>query len=453
MRTILLLGATLLLVGCRMAPKYDIAIENVSVVDVETGEILANRHLGIRDGKIAYLGTDQATADLVLAGGGRWAIPGLWDMHVHIADPSFFPIFVANGVVGVRDMGGAAPSATDGCESVELSTLRSWQEVIRSGSRPGPDIVMAGQVLTGTGSLSALDATSPSKARVAVRKVAASGADFVKVYEGIPLEALAALADETKKRGLHFAGHVSEETLRVVDAVRYGQRSVEHVRSNLLVCFAESNTQLEQLFESDKWDVDDRAWSTPHVDSCPELWREFRTREVWLTPTLAVQETTVTAAIEGFEGDQVRLSLPDSIRFAVAARSRELRKRTPVKLAEAENWNRFIHRLVDQANTQGVKMLAGSDAACEGTIPGYSLHRELELLVDAGLSNLKALQAATIEPAKYLGREERSGKLAIGYKADIVLLDGNPLEVIGNTRLVNAVIIDGDVAFSRPKTD
>jgi hypothetical protein len=86
----------------------------------------------------------------------------------------------------------------------------------------------------------------------------------VKVYEDIPLEALAALADETKRQGLHFAGHVSEETLRVIDAVRYGQRSVEHVRSNLIVCFADSNTQLEQLFEYDKWDVNDRAWSTPH---------------------------------------------------------------------------------------------------------------------------------------------------------------------------------------------
>ena len=453
MRTLLLLVAALLLVACRTAPRYDIAIENVSVVDVETGEILENRHLGIRDGKIAYLGPYPTTAELALTGGGRWAIPGLWDMHVHIADPSFFPLFVANGVVGVRDMGGAAPAATDGCESVEIGTLRSWQALIRSGSRPGPDIVMAGQVLTGTGSPSALDATSPSKARDAVRKVAASGADFVKVYEDIPVDALAALADETKKRGLHFAGHVSEETLRVVDAVRYGQRSVEHVRPNLIICFADTNTQLEQLFESDEWDVNDRAWSTPHVDSCPELWEEFRTRDVWLTPTLAVQETTVTAAIEGFEGDQARLSLPDSIRLAVAARSRELRKRTQGSVAEAENWNRFIHRLVDQANRQGGKILAGSDAACEGTIPGYSLHRELELLVDAGLSNLEALQAATIEPAKYLGREERSGKLAIGYEADIVLLDANPLDAIGNTRLVNAVIIDGDVAFSRPETD
>lgn len=439
-----LVGTALLLAGCARPLDFDLAIKDVSVVDVVTGEILANRHLGIRDGKIAYVGSGPATAETVLSGDGRWAIPGLWDMHVHISDPSFFSLFVTNGVVGVRDMGGAAPMATGGCESIEPDTLRSWRAEIRNGNLLGPDIVMAGPVLSGTGSASTLDVTSPEKARDAVSTAVSAGADFVKVYEDIPLDAFVALADETKERGLHFAGHVSEETLRIVDAIRFGQRSIEHVRSHLLLCFADTTDQLEQLFESDRWDIEDRIWAAPHVESCPEVWREFRTSDTWLTPTLAVQETLQTASVTGFEYDQRRSTLPESIRDAAATRSQELRKRTSGEIADAENWNRFIHRLVARANREGVKLLAGSDAACEGTIPGFSLHRELELMASAGLSSLEALQAATLEPARYLERDDELGRLEVGFEADIVLLEGNPLEDIGNTRLIYAVILNGE---------
>jgi hypothetical protein len=213
------------------------------------------------------------------------------------------------------------------------------------------------------------------------------------------------------------------------------------------LCFAETDSDLEHLFESDEWDAEDQRWAARHIDSCPEVWRQFRASDTWLTPTLAVQETLERASVAGFEHDQRRATLPESIREAVGIRSANLRKRTPGDDADAENWNLFIHRLVSRADRENVKMLAGSDAACEGTIPGYSLHRELELLHEAGLSNLRALQTATLEPAKYLGREDHSGRLAVGFEADIVLLDGNPLDVIENTRLVNTVIADGEIVF------
>lgn len=447
MKALLLFGTALLLAGCTKPPEFDLAIEDVSVVDVVTGEVIVNRHLGIRDGKIAYIGPGPATAEIVLSGDGLWAIPGLWDMHVHISDPSFFSLFVSNGVVGVRDMGGAAPSATGGCESIEVNTLRSWRAEIRNGTLLGPDIVLAGPVLSGTGSASTLDVTSPQKARAAVSAIVSAGADFVKVYEDIPLDAYAALAEEAKERGLHFAGHVSEETLRIADAVRLGQRSIEHVRSHLLLCFADTADQLEQLFDSDRWDLEDRTWAAQHVESCPEVWSRLRSSDIWLTPTLAVQETLETAAVAGFEFDQRRSTLPESIKAAAAFRSQELRKRTSSEIADVENWNRFIHRLVGRANREGVKLLAGSDAACEGTIPGFSLHRELELLTGSGLSSLGALRAATLEPARYLGREDELGRLEVGFEADIVLLKGNPLEDIGNTRLIHAVIINGRDSF------
>lgn len=436
-----------LLAGCTTAPDYDLAIANVSVVDVVTGDVLPNRHLGIRDGKIAYLGTTPLTAEKVLSGEGRWAIPGLWDMHVHVSDPSFFPLFISNGIIGVRDMGGASTSASAGCESIEFDTLSAWREKIRDGQIVGPEIVMAGPVLSGTGSASALDATTPGSARASVKQVADAGVDFVKVYEDIPLAAFAALAEEAKRYGLHFAGHVSEETLRIVDAIEYGQRSIEHVRAHLLLCFAERDGQLEQLFLSDNWDAGDRLWAAPHVESCGAVWSGLRASDTWLTPTLAVQETLETASTVGFENDPRRDTLPESIKAAVAARSQALRGRSADEIAEVENWNRYIHRLVGRANREGAKLLAGSDAACEGTIPGYSLHRELTLLASAGLSNLEALQTATLEPARYLEREDSQGRLEAGFDADIVLLDANPVDDIENTQRIHAVILDGEVAM------
>ena len=442
-----------LLVGCSKPVEYDLAVENVSVIDITTGEVLPGRHLGILDGSIEYIGSDPVQAESYLSGSGRWAIPGLWDMHVHISDPSFFPLFIANGIVGVRDMGGAAPAATNGCESINYETLRSWQTDIRTGVLSGPDIVAAGPVVSGTGANSSLDATSPQKARDAVSQVVAMGVDFVKVYEDISLETLRAIASEAETQGVHFAGHVSEETLRTIDAVESGQRSIEHVRANLLLCFADTDEQLQELFVSDQWDADDRQWAARHLETCPELWKKFRSSDIWLTPTLAIQETLETATEEGFEHDPRRDSLPESIRQSVESLSQSLRERSSSESAEVKNWNRYIHKLVGRAIREDVSLLAGSDSACEGTIPGYSLHRELELLVEAGSSSLGALQAATLNPARYLQRESSSGRLDVGFEADIVLLDGNPLDDISNTQLVYAVIIDGGVEFLSSESD
>ena len=257
--------------------------------------------------------------------------------------------------------------------------------------------------------------------------------------------------DAAGAHGLHVAGHVSEETLSVSNALQQGQRSIEHVRSHLLLCFTDTASELEELFVSDDWDAEDRRWAEPHVAACPAVWEALRRSDTWLTPTLAVQETLETASRDGFEDDPRRATLPQPIRQSVADRSQTLRERDADALAEVENWNRFIHRFVDRAGEEDVKILAGSDAACEGTIPGFSLHRELELLTEAGLSNLKALQAATLEPAAYLQRQDRSGKLNVGYDADVVLLNGNPLENVRNTQRIHAVIKGGDIVFVSPR--
>ena len=177
-----LLALAVLASGCSRPHEFQMAISDVSIVDVVSGVVIPNQSIGLRDGQIAYIGAAPVAAETVVSGRNRWAIPGLWDMHVHISDPSFFPLFLANGIVGVRDMGGASELPSSGCESIELGTLQAWRAEIQAGTRLGPEIVAAGPVLSGTGSPSAIDVRTVDKARDAVATVAAAGADFIKVY-------------------------------------------------------------------------------------------------------------------------------------------------------------------------------------------------------------------------------------------------------------------------------
>ncbi|MEZ5919909.1 MAG: amidohydrolase family protein [Parvularculaceae bacterium] len=430
--------------SCGRAPTYDLAISGATIIDTLTGETKVN-NIGIRDGFIAYIGDDEAHGEIEINAEGLWAVPGLWDMHAHIADESFFSLFVENGVVGVRDMGGAIDRPTDGCESIDISSLRKWRDEIEAGRRIGPRLVLAGPIASGPGRPTALAATTPENAREAVRKISVAGADFVKVYEDIPPTAFAALASEAKIRGLPFAGHVSVETLTVKEAIAAGQRSVEHVRSHLLLCFARTDEELETLFDADHWDDNDREWAKRHIAGCPYIWDAFRDREVWLTPTLAVQETLLAGEKERFEDDPRRNSLPAAIRQAVRTRSDGLRNRDGSERAAAALWNQYIFRLVNRAAEEKAKILAGSDAACEGVIPGFSLHRELQLLVDAGLSPLQALQAATLEPGRYFEKDDEIGRIAVGFNADLILVRGNPLSKIANLDDIEKIILRGEV--------
>lgn len=429
----------------------DLVIENGNIVDLETGSVINDQAIVIDGDTI----TSIVPSDRIIPARRRvsandgYIIPGLWDMHVHISDQSFFPLFIENGITGVRDMGGSLSFATDGCGSIKHGTLQDWKNEIRSGTLIGPEIVSAGSVLSARPSATNIMVPTPEAAREAVKRVAAEDSDFVKVYEDIRPEVFRAIMAAASEEQLVVAGHVSEETLTVLEALMAGQRSVEHVRSHLLLCFAEDDQQREELFISDNWDDEDRAWAERHVTQCPDMWAQFRSGGAWLTPTLAVQETMVSGATLGFDTDARRDRLPASIVNAVLERSARQRALPEAVIAEYKNWNAFIFRLVDRANSEGVPLLAGSDAACEGVIPGYGLHRELELMVEAGLTPLQALRSATVEPAKYFEREHELGQIQSGYRADLLILAQNPLDEISATSTIKNVIVSGQLVISK----
>ncbi len=362
-------------------------------------------------------------------------------MHVHVAAEGYLDLLIVNGVTGVRDMGGGLSSTADGCESVEPSILRGWRSEVAAGKRIGPELVISGPAVSGTGWPSSLPARTPAEAKAAVQTLKRQHVDFVKVYEKIPLEAYRMLGAQAKQSGLFFVGHVPE-AVGPLEAIRSGQRSIEHIRDPLLVCFTDDPAELERFFTEDGWSDEDKQWGRAAHDACPNIIKALRENETWLTPTLTVEKAKVSVEDAKHLKDERRRFLPRSVVSGFAAYAKRKLAQSPSKRASERLWWRTQQKVVKRMSGEGVKLLAGTDAACEGGLPGYSLHGELKEFVAAGLSPLDALKSATLEPARYLGRRDE-GEVAPGFRANLLLLDSDPLSNIENTQRIHAVVLDG----------
>lgn len=430
--------------ACTVPPSYDLAINNVEIIDVESG---ASRRasIGITGETISAISRTPLNALRIIDASDLWAVPALWDMHAHIADPVYFDMFIANGVVGVRDMGGDADRAGDGCESIKVEQLAKWRNEIESGSRVGPTLVIAGPVATGSPGHGVMTVSSAETARAAVANIDERGGDFVKVYEDISLPAFEALVDEAKARSLPVAGHVSENTLTIMDALRLGQASIEHVRTPLLLCFAEDETELEAFYSADNWTEEDRFWAAPHRDACPAIFENLRRGGTWLTSTLAVENMRNRTAYARIAGDPRRARLPQAVNSAAEAFRNRMLSQDEKSAAEQQNWWKTQLAFLRRAAREGAPLLAGSDAACEGVLPGYGLHEQLALMVEAGLSPLEAIQSATIAPAAFFLKTETNGSIAIGKVADILLLRDDPLSDINALSQIEYLVLKGSM--------
>jgi hypothetical protein len=372
---------------------------------------------------------------------GKYLIPGLWDMHVHVfrnasqrpPNEYYFPLFIANGITGVRDMW----TKLDKVAQVEL-----WRKQFTE--RPGtvPRFGAVGTIVDG------LPATWPNsdtvstadEARRMVDTLKAGGVDFVKVYWNLSREAYFAIADQTKKQRIPFAGHVpiSVSALEASDA---GQRSIEHLDGISLACSTEEE-RLSKIKPSDlpPGKYQQQVFDTYDEQKCARLFSHFAKNSTWQVPTLSI--------FQRFNIDPNTLANDERLKY--------------IPMAEREEWKRFITRLEKRTLEQnaqrrlqvafkliggmrraGVEFMAGTDLGNEYLYPGFSLHDELVLLVQAGLTSMEALQAATQNPAKFLGRLDSLGTIEKGKIADLVMLDANPLEDISNTRRINAVVVNG----------
>ena len=438
------------------------AIENVAVVDVATGSVAEGRTVVVQGRRIAAVASpdDLALGSAVerVDGGGGYLVPGLWDMHVHELSPGFEPaarVYIANGVTGVRDMWGG------------LDVAREARRAVAAGERVGPRSVVAGNITDGANAWwpGSVIADTPERGRFVVDSLADAGAAFVKVYSALEADAFAAIARQAAVRGIDVAGHVPF-SVPAGEASGAGMRSMTHMFGVVEGC---SSNDAEVRAKRAGWMADraaGRAFTDPFFnpdlyreivgaaddDACRELLGQLAANGTWLTPTLTVLSSM--ASLDRLrEDDDPRLQyMPQAIVEGWQVRMPQMASDTPEDL---EARARFFERQLEvtgMAAAAGVGILAGTDTPNPFVYPGFSLHDELELLVRSGLGNREALAAATIAPARFLGATDSLGAVAAGMLADLVLLEANPLEDIGNTRRIALVVANGRF-FARPELD
>ncbi|HEX2211344.1 MAG TPA: amidohydrolase family protein [Longimicrobium sp.] len=435
----------------------ELAVTHVTVIDGTGAAPRSNQTVLIGGGRILRIAGSGRTAvpagARIIDGSGKFMIPGLWDMHVHAWNRQPFEgISLSHGITGIREMGTGVDPQWGG------EGVWRWREMIRAGDAPGPRMVAAGFILNG----GAPDAQpidffkgvpTPEAARAWVDSLAGRGADFIKVYAALSPEAYAAIAARAREHGLPFAGHVPAR-VGIRGASGAGQRGIEHLydvlvatstdedaaRAEIAAALAsgESPGAAAQLAEIR---LTDRLIATHDARKEDALYRLLRRNGTWITPTLTTQ------ADPRCPGSP--LPLPDSASLAGVPRMLHAMVALPAAPADevARKCRRFdaLVRVAGRMHRAGIPLLAGSDAPNPGVVPGVGLHQELELLVRAGLTPMEVLQAATRDPARFLGMEDSLGTVEQGKLADLVILDADPLADIRNTRRIHAVIANGRV--------
>ncbi len=428
------------------APTGPLAIRDVTVIDVVEGRSLPAMTVLIRAGKIEAIGKaakQRIPKDArVIDGTGKFLMPGLWDMHTHFTqDRSSLDLFLAHGVTGVRDMGSIAlKRAGNTSEYLPRDEAIRWivqtRDDVRGGKLLGPTLFTAGMIVTGPHPRNPsapapphqLVVTTPDEARAAVNKLADLKVDFIKVHARLTRECFFALLDEAKKRKLPVAGHVPV-ALNPIEVSEAGQKSIEHLTGVWEYAH-------QGLPENE--DMDPKRFQR-EID----VFRKHRTAHV---PTLVNYQAPVEAyrILQDLDSEPaLDYVVPElALRWMGDWSRSDFNEKMARDFADSVA---TLQKMTLALSRKGVPILAGSDCGGAFTYPGISLHRELELLHQGGLSPMQTLQAATLRPAEFLGIANQTGSVSRGKRADLVLLRADPLRDIKNTGAIEAVVLHGQL--------
>jgi imidazolonepropionase-like amidohydrolase len=418
-----------------------LVLNDITVIDVRTGTLQPDQTVILEGNHIVSVGPSKSAhyprnAPSV-ACRGFFLIPGLWDMHVHLVFGDWFPgarnislpLFVANGVTGVRDMGS------------ELDVVEGWRNEIESGRLIGPRIYTSGPMLDGPKPRfpSSVAIATPDEGRRAVTDLKDRGADFIKLQSLIPRDAVFAVADEAKKEEIPFEGHVPD-SVRAGEMSEAGMKSFEH----LIGIFEGSSPAEDNFLKGNK--TEERFLATYDSARAASLAAILAKNQTWQCPTLVWERGGNLIDVTDFAKDTRAKYVPTSWKTRTWKRFTDeiTQGYGNDDLAIRKKFLDKELQVVRLLHEKGVPFLAGTDTPAGVYIfPGFSLHEELQRFVVAGFTPLEALQAATLSPARFFAMDDQLGTVEKGKLADLVLLSANPLDDITNTQKIAAVILNG----------
>jgi hypothetical protein len=360
----------------------------------------------------------------ILDATGKTILPGLWDMHAHYEQVEWGPIYLAAGVTDVRDCG------------KEFDFITTVKDAVNSGRGIGPHIYMAG-IVDGPGpySIGAITASTPAEAIAVVDRYHAAGALQMKIYSSVPPALVPVIAERAHHYGMTVTGHIPDG-MTAIQGVEAGMDQINHAQYPSLLFL--TNRPPPGTKPDPAW-IPKYDFTSPAAKAALAIFVQHHTV---FDPTMALFELISAPP------DRPISSFEPGITH-VAPQLREALDQTPVTAASAARaaarFNGYLDtvRLLHQA---GLRIVAGTDQS----IPGYSLHRELELYVQAGFTPMQAIQSATIVPAQVLGLDKTAGSIAPGKRADLLIISGDPLADIRNTRNVYKTIAAGAVYDPAP---
>lgn len=449
MKFILLFSTCLLLSACESKPTQhaDILISNATIVDVKTGKLNTGQSLVIRDGVIIERSSkslkNSYIIDNYIDANEQFLMPGLWDMHVHFGggealieeNKQLLPLYLAYGITTVRD------AAADLSESV-----LSWREQVNNNQLVGPSIYTSGPKLEGKGSIwpGDLEVETVAEMNAAIDSLDAMNVDFIKITDSaLTPELYLKAVKEVKKRGYQISGHIPF-SLSVTDVSNAGLDAIEHM-TYLLKAAAINEPEISKKVASGELSYRSALpIITANFDKQTALkkYAVLAKNNTAVVPTLIGGQVIANIDEDNHQNDEFLNYLGKGLKATYQWRVDRANKDTTEQIKQRKE--RFIKtaQLLVLAQQAGVSIIAGTDAGFLNSYiyPGLSLHQELAIFSDYGLTPLQTLQSATLAGPKFLGKSEQFGELSKGKIADIIFLTHNPLIDVRNTQKLTGVI-------------
>ncbi len=426
---------------------FDLLITNVKIIDVKANSINDARYIAINGDTIAKVGSMESVKDLqamdTLDAENKFAMPGLWDMHVHFRggdslveeNKDLLPLFLAYGVTTVRDAGGDI-----------TSSVLEWRQKIEEGKLAGPRIFTSGPKLDGKNPAweGSLKVNNEKEIQEALDSLKALNVDYVKMYDGsLTPEVYYGIIKEAESRNLKTTGHMPlQASFR--KGIDLGLDGIEHmyypVKASSDLADSLSNTNFGYGMMSSFID-------TYNSEKAAELFKKMAAEEVSVTPTLHIGKVLANILETDHSEDYLLAFVGEGIQKTYQRRIEGAKRAKASGNTMREKMEDLSKSMIVPMYEAGVNIFAGSDSGAFNSFvySGESLHSELEELVNAGLTPAQALETSIINGPRFFHLSESYGSLEEGKTADLILLKKNPLEEIKNTRTIEYVIRNNKV--------